>query len=128
LLENEPVGTFVVDLSGQSTAALTYKIVDGEGKMILFYFLFPSYLFRCQPKKCVKHDLMTLFIFFSILGSTDGFAVNPNSGIITTTRSFDHETQYLYNMTVIASDIVGQQVFPYLVCVCYFQCSLFPAQ
>lgn len=38
------------------------------------------------------------------------FAINPNSGILTSNRVFDYEERYLYNVSVSATDIVGHQV------------------
>lgn len=43
-----------------------------------------------------------------------GFSVNPSSGVITSTRQFDHEEQYVYNITVLATDIVGHQVYKHI--------------
>ena len=49
---------------------------------------------------------MSLFLYgelFPVLESD--FAINPNSGILTSNKVFDYEEQYMYNVTLTATDI-----------------------
>jgi hypothetical protein len=44
------------------------------------------------------------------LESSSGFSIGSTSGIISVTRSFDRETQSVYNLTVTATDQGGLNV------------------
>ncbi|XP_076446580.1 protocadherin Fat 1-like isoform X2 [Babylonia areolata] len=56
----------------------------------------------------VRADCQSTVVYTLMEGNTDdSFFLNPNSGVLSTTQAIDYEQHQFFNLTVLASNIVG---------------------
>ena len=98
ILENRLEGSFVVAVGAKSRSTVTYRILVGNEKGKI---KFKSYKMK-TPNTTKK------------IGFTKAsppclgiFAINPNSGVISTKGNIDYEEQNFFNLTVEATNMVS---------------------